>query len=108
MAATSYNKRKQEFRTFSPVNTREDIHDGVDRPLLDNHNTLPNNHVSRTLSPASARRQHTLPVVRTKQFGPEKNDPSGNTYQAGYSVDPDDINYNINEFMLSNCKEDVV
>ena len=143
--ASSYNKRRPDFRTFSPVNPilKEDSLDERDYSspppsyqIVDantavqyHHHTLPHSHAnhpqnyqnSRTLSPATTRKQqlqqhtNTLPIIRTKPmdrgnsrelFGPEgKND---NSYKPGYTVDPDDLNYTINEFMLSNAKEEMV
>ena len=123
--ASSYNKRKPDFRTFSPVNTpdnRKGSSGSLDsdslHPLIDGgrshysgHSTLP----IRAQSPCTDRIHGTLPHPRVKLQGrtahrtlPNREDHTANSYQPGFDVDPDGLNYTINEFMLSNCKEDVV
>ena len=123
-SSSSYNKRKPDFRTFSPVNTPHAVHDvpidarntGVRSPSIDaftadamraspRANTQ-QKHYSQTLNkPQSAKVKHKL-----NGSGLSREDYHVSSYTPGYKVDPDDhdLTYKINEFIASDAREDAV
>ena len=125
-SAASYNRRKPEFRTFSPVGGAPDpslVCSNYD--VIAAADTLDGGGASRCRG-ANSPRYATSPKPNKHKQAVDKNmrnhqtntmnkindlnrdDHSTNTYIKGYNVDPDDVGYSISEFMLSNAKEDVV
>ena len=109
-STSSYNRRKPKFRTFSPNTTLPDtyVNDDARADTFD---------VSRTLPPKSDTVvridiRSTIPSVHTAGAPRSRESHSANSYMRGFSLDHDvDASFpspSINEFMLSNAKEDVV
>ena len=117
-STSSYNKRKPHFRTFSPNPTSAETSASVysNNDIIRAADTLDSS--SRTLPPKSDTVvvldiRSTLPSVRTTKAPRSREDHSVNSYMRGFSLDTDvdTSSYpspSINEFMLSNAKEDVV